>query len=127
MDFNKYYENQVNGVSGFQGQRFQKGYGFGALFKKFFRWVIPIIRNNVVPILSKTANVVKSSVNKGMENFENDILDEKKDIKESAHERFKETIQNIKKSLQTGSGNKKKKKVKRIKGSFKKRTRNIFD
>ena len=51
-DFNKYYALQSQGLSGFHGPSFQKGHGLGSMFKRLFRWVIPIIKQNAAPLLN---------------------------------------------------------------------------
>ena len=98
MDFNKYYENQSKGeLPGYNGQYFQRGYGFGSMFKKFVRWVIPIIRENAMPIITDKVKAIQSDVSEGLSNFHEDLKDENKSIKESANVRFNETLNKINK------------------------------
>ena len=117
MDYYKYYENQAknNNLEGFRGPIFQRGYGFGSVFKQFFRWVIPIIQNNATPIIKDLANKVGSEISNGFSKFEQDMNDESSDIKQSSKKRFKETVENIKKAFQSGSGKKKKRLTKKKK------------
>ena len=35
---------QSRGISGFRGPAYQKGHGLGAMFKRLFKWAIPIIQ-----------------------------------------------------------------------------------
>jgi hypothetical protein len=45
MDYDNYYQNQAKEkLPVFRGSIYQKGYGFGDVFKKFFRWVVPIVK-----------------------------------------------------------------------------------
>ena len=109
-------------MPGFNGQIFQRGYGLGSMFKKFFRWVIPIIKDNAIPIINyNKINSIQSDVSDGISKFHNDLYDENKTIKESANQRFNETLNNIKKKLQLGG--KRKSKINKRSKKFK----NIFD
>lgn len=45
MDFNKYYQDQINGAndfSVFRGAPYQHGYGLGNAFRRFVSWAIPL-------------------------------------------------------------------------------------
>ena len=135
MDYNKYYDMQSRGLAGFRGPVYQKGHGLGSMFKRLFRWAIPIIQRNAAPIIEG----IHSSVSEGLNNFHKDLGDgddddNKTSIKESVKRRLLETFNNIKenfvpKSNQAGSGKKRKRRqqrqpaVKRNKPNFK----NIFD
>ena len=127
MNYQEYYKNQVNtGLPGFEGVAFQKGYGVGSIFRKFFKWVIPIIKDNALPYLNKTlANVTNEAVT-GLNNFTKDVIDDQKGIKESAKLRFNESISNLKRKIQEGSGLKKINNKKKRKISYKKQ-KCIFD
>ena len=46
MDFKNYYNEQANGLNVFKGAYYQKGYGFGDVFRRFFRWIVPIVKKN---------------------------------------------------------------------------------
>lgn len=118
MNYQDYYLSQVSGgLPGFEGVAFQKGYGVGSIFKKFFKWVIPIIRENALPVLNKTIENVKNEALNGFNNFTNDIINEEKSIKESAKNRFNESITNLKRKIQSGSGKKLRKKLKKSKNN----------
>ena len=128
MDFNKYYLDQLNNpMNGFNGYQFQRGYGLGSMFKKLFRWVIPIIKDNAMPILNNTLNKMSSNINEGINNFTEDLKNPNFSIKASANKRFNETVNNLKNNFQTGKG------IKRKTKSFKKiktkraYNKNIFD
>ena len=126
MDFNKYYLDQIiNPISGFHGQQFQRGYGLGSMFKRLFRWVVPIIKDNTLPLLNSKLSNLSSSINEGINNFTDDIKNPNTSIKESAKKRFNETFDKVKKHLQIGKGIKRKKK--KLKNTKTKRIKNIFD
>ncbi len=41
---------------------YNEGYGFGDVFRKFFRWIVPIIKKNATPVLQNVGNeIVKSA------------------------------------------------------------------
>ena len=128
MDFNKYYLDQINNpMNGFYGHQFQKGYGLGSMFKKLFRWVIPIIKDNAMPVLNNTLNKMVSNINEGVNNFTEDLKNPNFSIKDSANQRFNETVKNIKKNFQSGKGLKRKSKQLRIIKKKRKYSKNIFD
>lgn len=124
-DFNKYYALQSQGLSGFHGPSYQKGHGLGSMFKRLFRWVIPIIKQNAAPLLNTAMEGIKSSVSDGVTNFQKDLEDDKKSIKESAKQRIMETFKGIKRNLQPQSGNGKRKR--RVKRQRKALVESIFD
>jgi hypothetical protein len=53
MDFSKYYHSQAQeeGLPAFKARPYMRGYGFGNVFKRFFRWISPIVKENAMPIL----------------------------------------------------------------------------
>ena len=53
MNFKKYYSNQARNenIPGFRGSNYQKSFGFGDVFKKFFSWIIPIVKKNASPVI----------------------------------------------------------------------------
>lgn len=49
MDWTEYYMKQAGGGSNydyFRGDVYQKGYGLGGTFKKFFKWIVPIFKTS---------------------------------------------------------------------------------
>ena len=126
-DFNKYYALQSQGLSGFHGPSFQKGHGLGSMFKRLFRWVIPIIKQNAAPLLNTAMEGIKSNVSDGVSNFQKDLEDDKKSIKESAKQRIMETFKGIKRNLETQSGSGSRKRKKRLKRTRKASPQSIFD
>jgi hypothetical protein len=107
MDFSKYYKNQVDGLNGFSGLRVQRGHGLGSMFKKVFKFALPIIQRYAEPVLKNALKYGVSEISSGMSKLNKDINEDNMDIKESASKRFKETVTNIKNKLQTGQGKKK--------------------
>ena len=93
MDFNKYYVDQASNsrYPVFRGMDIQRGYGLGGIFKKFFSWIMPIVREHALPV---TKTIGKEML-KGAINVANDSL-EGKNVKESAKSRTKEVLNNLK-------------------------------
>lgn len=98
MDFKKYYLDQALGNSYpvYRGSAFQKGYGLGGYFRKFFSWALPLLKEHGLPIAK---NVGKEIV-QNIASIANDAI-EGKNIKESAKEKFKSSFDKIN---QTGKG-----------------------
>ena len=136
---NDYYTNQNTQYPIFRAMKFQKGYGLGGVFKRLFKWIMPIVKEKAVPILQS----VGKSVIKGTSKLAKDAI-KGKNIKQSANERFEETLKELsdKAGVMEGNGgiisnyntpiNKKKDRIMKIirkksKKSSKKRKRDIFD
>jgi hypothetical protein len=114
MDFDSYYVTQAkNNLPVFRGAAYQRGYGFGNVFRRFFRWVVPILKENAMPVIK---NLGKETL-KGAINVATDALDGQ-DIKSSAKSNLKKSLQNI--STQYGNGKKRKKTVFKETKTFKK-------
>jgi hypothetical protein len=94
MDWDKYYTEQKPFPT-YKGVRYQRGNGLGNIFKKFFRWIVPIVKDHAVPVLKDVGKKIGESVLTGTTNFAKDAL-EGKDFKESAKERFDETTKDLK-------------------------------
>ena len=104
MDYESYYKNQIENPV-FRGAVYQRGHGFGDVFKKFFRWIVPIVKQYAGPIASTVGKeALKSAIN-----IANDSLDGKS-FTTSSKDRFKESLNNL--STKIGSGRKRKKKTK---------------
>lgn len=114
MDYEKYFLQPQNTFPTYKGVKYQGGYGLGNVFKRFFRWIVPIIKEHAVPVLKDVGKKVGESVLTGTTNFARDALDGK-DIKESAKTRLDETTKEIKnKFYQKGEGINKRKKKKKL-------------
>lgn len=110
--FEDYYTQQSgSGLNYYQGTTFQKGYGFGGLFRSLFRAAVPLFK-------SGAKAVGKQLFHSGV-NVLND-LSRGEDIKVAAKRRLKEAGQNLTDKVATkvktmiGSGrrNKKRKQLK---------------
>ena len=127
MDYHEYYKKQAESdFPVFRGVKYQTGHGLGGVFKKLFRFIMPIVREHGLPLLRS----VGETALKGVSNLASDAI-KGKNIKESAEQRFKETFNELKdKSLMKGSGiNRKRKSLIRtlIHKKSKKKKKDIFD
>ena len=100
MDYEKYYKDQIQEPV-FRGVVYQRGHGFGDVFKKFFRWIVPIVKQHAAPI----ASTVGKEAFKSAVNIATDAIDGK-NFSESSKERLKESLANL--SNKYGSGKKNK-------------------
>lgn len=109
--FENYYTHQTgNGLNYYQGASFQKGYGFGGLFRSLFRAAVPLLK-------SGAKAVGKQLFHSGV-NMLNDVS-RGDDIKVAAKRRLKEAGQQLtdkaatKMKTMIGSGCNKKRKRKK--------------
>lgn len=125
MSFEKYYTDQASSnLPVFRGAAYQRGYGFGNVFKKLFRWIVPIVKKHAQPIAKK----VGKEALKTAANIANDTLSGK-NLKESASQRIQETLTKIPNG-QFGNGHYKKKRKRKNSNILKlnkKRKLDIFD
>jgi hypothetical protein len=99
MDFKTYYFNQARNENApvFRGTNYQKGYGFGDVFKKFFSWIMPIVKKNATPVIKTLGkHVIKTA-----SHIANDAINGES-FSKSAKERINNTLDEIK--LHYGNG-----------------------
>lgn len=98
----------------FRGSAFQHGYGLGGIFRKFFTWAIPLLKQHALPLAKNVGKEVVSNIAA----IATDAI-EGKNVETSAKENFKKSIQKINPN-QSGEGYKKKRNL-RNKHKFYKR------
>lgn len=74
----------------FQGTKFQRGYGFGNIFKKLFKWVVPIFEQKALPVLK----TVGKTLVRGTSNFAEDAINGQ-NVREAAKRRFEESLNEL--------------------------------
>ena len=124
MSFDNYYTDQASSnLPVFRGASFQRGYGFGNVFKKIFRWIVPIVKKHAQPIAKKVGKEALRTA----ANIANDTLGGKS-LRESASNRIQETLTKILNG-QFGNGHYKKKRKRKNSNilKLKKRKLDIFD
>lgn len=121
MDFERYYSNQAReNIPVFRGSPYQRGAGFGSVFKRIFRWIVPIIKEHALPVVKSVGKeALKTAVN-----IATDTLDGK-DFKTSAKDQVKSSLNKF--SDQFGNGKRRTSSVKKVlfKKSRKKRKTSI--
>jgi hypothetical protein len=74
----------------FQGAKYQRGYGIGNVFKRLYKWIVPIFEQKGIPFLK----TLGKTIIKGTTNFADDAI-EGKNIKNSAKRRFEESLNEL--------------------------------
>lgn len=104
MDFKNYYLQQAEG-NFFRGPSYQKGYGLGGGFRRFFSWFIPLLKENSLPLFKNVGrNLVQSVADIAKDSLNGE------DVEESSKKRVKEGFERI----QSGKGYKRKRNLKKI-------------
>lgn len=117
MDFNRYYLDQAEG-NYFKGPAFQRGYGLGGAFRRFFSWFLPILKENTLPLVKNVGKEIVQSVS----NIAQDAINGQK-LEESSKNRISESLQKL---SQVGKGYKRKRNLKNRKSLKNKRVLDIF-
>jgi hypothetical protein len=115
-----YDQKGAGGMPVYYGARYQRGMGIGSMFKMFARWILPVAKTHVVPVLKDAAKFVGSEAIKTAANIATDAIDGK-EVNESVKERAKESIGSLSEKTQAiiqKGGNRD-----NIKGIMKKRKR----
>lgn len=100
MDYNQYYLNQAGGAYDiYRGPLYQKGYGLGGAFRRFFKWIIPLVQKHGAPIIEKGINTVGNQVVSSASDLAVDII-KGKDMKEAANEHFETAVENLKRKAE---------------------------
>jgi len=62
MNWNDYYIEQAGGAdyNTFKGSLYQRGYGMGSLFTRFFKWIVPLLKKSAGLILKGVASTLGS-------------------------------------------------------------------
>ena len=86
MDWNTYYIEQAGGsldYNYYRGNVYQKGFGLGGTFRRFFKWVVPLIKTHAMPKIESGLKVVGRELLNSATNVATDVLNGK-DFKDSA-------------------------------------------
>lgn len=129
---NKYTKNNHFGSGNdnpfYKGAVYQRGYGIGSQFKRFFNWIVPLFKKHAVPTLERGLKKLGEESINSVSNIAKDVISGK-DLKSSAQENINRSISNLKQSVEDtleGKGIKRKRsKILLLKKS--KRLKDIFD
>lgn len=75
----------------YKGSPFQRGYGLGGTFRRFFSWIMPIVQKHAMPAIKEVGRTAISTA----ADIAKDAVSGK-DLKESAQERVSAAIDSIK-------------------------------
>jgi hypothetical protein len=124
MNYQNYYDNQArNQIPIFHGSAFQRGFGFGDIFKKFFTWIVPIVKKNALPLMKDVGRELVKTTS----NIAYDTIDGQ-NFKNSTIKRINETMDYIQNQYGKGKTNilKKKYKLKGNKIKQKKKKKKLY-
>jgi len=116
------------GYGYYYGKQYQKGYGLGDTFKKFFTWIVPLVKKHALPVLQSGAKAVGKQALSSISNIARDVV-EGKNFVDSSKKRAKEAIDNLEEQADQalqGKGIKRSKKFKKY-IILKKRSKNFKD
>jgi hypothetical protein len=108
----------------FQGLEYQKGYGLGGTFRKFFKWIVPLIKQHAVPAL---AEVGKRALNTAADITKDVVAG--KSFRDSSEQRINTSVEELKSDIEKkleGKGKGKKILIKKKKSSKFKSFDNFF-
>ena len=62
MNQNDYYIEHAGGAdyNTYKGSLYQRGYGMGGMFTRFFKWIVPLLKKSAGPILKGAASALGS-------------------------------------------------------------------
>jgi len=97
MNWNDYYMEQAGGAdyNTYRGSLYQRGYGMGGMFGRFWKWVVPLIARNAVPLLKEAGKAVGKEALGSVVNITKDAL-VGRPIKETIRENANSAIDNLK-------------------------------
>ena len=79
----------------YRGASFQRGYGLGGTFRRFFNWIIPIVKKHALPAIESGAKFVGKTALSSAGDFVKDVASGK-NIKEAAQDRIETAVSAIK-------------------------------
>lgn len=98
----------------YRGQPYQRGYGLGGTFRRFFSWIVPLFKQHAVPVLNSGLRELGTTAI----NTATDIIkdtSEGKNFKTSAKERIDSAVDSIKDKIEKKLRGEGKKAIKRNK------------
>ena len=120
MDYIKYYENQAGGndpYSVFRGSPFQRGYGLGGIFKKMYRFFMPIMNTHALPALKRGAEIFGAEAVKAASNVAQDVI-KGSNVQDALRHHTSTAIENLNNKVQTklqsGAGKNNKERYKNV-------------
>ena len=96
------------GSDPFRGPPYQLGYGLGGSFRKFFKWIIPLVKQHTLPHVADIGRTAMSSVG----DFARDVA-QGQDLKSSATLHMNKAVAAVKEQVEKKlrGGKRKKRKI----------------
>lgn len=114
----------------YRGNQYQRGYRLGGTFKKFFRWIVPLVQKHAFPAIESGLKTVGKTALETAADITKDAISGR-NIREAAESRINSAVDQLKEQAEKklrGEGiNKQKKKQKIIIVKRKKLSKDIFD
>ena len=115
---NKYI--QYGGGEPFKGPPYQLGYGLGGSFRKFFKWIVPLVKQHALPQIQSGISDIGRTAMSSVSDFARDVADGR-DLKTSANTHASRAISAVKEKIEkklSGGKRKRKTRVTRKKPKF---------
>jgi hypothetical protein len=114
----------------YRGSPYQRGYGLGGTFRKFFRWIVPLVQKHAFPVIESGFKTVGKTALETAADITKDAISGR-NIRQAAETRINSAVAQLKERAEKtlrGEGIKKRKKNQKIIILKKKRiSKDIFD
>ena len=112
----------------FRGPPYQLGYGLGGSFRKFFKWIMPLVKQHAVPALQSGLKDIGSTALSSAGDFAQEVA-HGRDVREAAREHFNTAVGTIRNQVEKKlrGGKRKKKRVQIILKKHKREYNDIFN
>jgi hypothetical protein len=112
---------------------YQRGYGLGGTFRKFFSWIVPLVRKHAVPALELGLKTVGHTALSTAADIAKDVVSGK-NVREAAEERINSAVDSLRERAENkleGRGIKRQRKSKKFKKYIilkkQQKSKDIFD
>lgn len=91
--------NKYGGGAPFRGPPYQLGYGLGGSFRKFFKWIVPLVKEHTIPhIKSGLADLGRTAIG-SVGDFARDVANGQ-DLHTSAKLHLHNAVENVKHKIE---------------------------
>lgn len=119
--------NKYGGGDVFRGPPYQQGYGLGGSFRRFFKWIVPLVKQHTLPVIQSGLTEIGKTALGSVGDFAKDVS-QGEDIRSSASKHINSAVSNIKNKIEKKlSGQGKKRKPKKSKILLKRRSKKFDD
>jgi hypothetical protein len=123
--------NRIRGSGGdiFKGPLYQQGYGLGGSMRRFFKWIVPLVKKHAVPALTSGMKDIGATALSSFGDFAKEVASGR-DASEAAHHHATNAVNQIKEQVEKkfeGRGIKRRAKPKKSKIIIKKHKKSYDD